>query len=69
MARKVLDSNIGDSEIDSIMDNIIAQNPQLNAQIEQVRNESNVFLCEVLRIYQYEDKALVKVLKDTYSLE
>lgn len=64
MARKVLDSNVGDADIDTLMDNIISQNPQLNAQIEMVHNESNVFLCKVLRIYSYEDKALVKVLDD-----
>ena len=62
MSRKVLDSNIGENDVDIIMNNIIAQNPQLNAQIEQVRNENNIFLCRVLRIYSYEDKAYVKIL-------
>ena len=68
MSRKVLDSNIGESDVDTIMNNIIAQNPQLNAQIEQVRNESNVFLCEILRIYPYEDKAFVKVLNNNKNI-
>lgn len=62
MSRKVLDSNIGENDVDIIMNNIIAQNPQLNAQIEQVRNENNIFLCRVLRIYSYEDKAYVKII-------
>ena len=62
MSRKVLDSNISDADIDFVMNNIIAQNPQLNAQIEQVRNESNVFLCKISRIYPYEDKAWVRIL-------
>lgn len=62
MSRKVLDSHIGENEVDTIMNNIIAQNPQLNAQIEKVHNESNVFLCKILRIYNYEDKVYVKIL-------
>lgn len=62
MSRKVLDSHMGDNEVDTIMNNIIAQNPQLNAQIEMVHNESNVFLCKILRIYSYEDKVYVKIL-------
>lgn len=62
MSRKVLDSNVSDADVDAIMNSIIAQNPQLNAQIEEVRNESSIFLCKVLRIYPYEDKAYVKVL-------
>lgn len=64
MSRKVLDSNIGDSDIEYIFDNIVAKNPQLNAQIEKVHNESSIFLCEILRIYPYEDKALVKILNN-----
>lgn len=64
MSQKILDGSLGDADIDTIMDSIIAQNPQLNAQIESVRNESNVFLCEVLRVYQYEDKALVRILNN-----
>lgn len=62
MSRKVLDSHFGDNEVDAIMDNIIAQNPQLNAQIEKVHNESSIFLCKILRIYSYEDKVYVKIL-------
>lgn len=68
MSRKVLDSNISDADIDFVMNNIVAQNPQLNAQIEQVRNESNVFLCQVLRIYPYEDKAKVKIINNNESV-
>ena len=62
MSRKVLDYTVGESEADIIMNNIIAQNPQLNAQIEKVHNESNVFLCKILRIYSYDDKAFVKII-------
>ena len=62
MSRKVLDSNIGDADIDIIMNNIVAQNPQLNARIENVSNETNLYLCKVLRIYAYEDKGYVELL-------
>ena len=62
MSRKVLDSNIGEADADLLLHSIIADNPQLNSQIEEVRNESNVFLCEVLKIYSYEDVALVRIL-------
>jgi len=62
MSRKVLDSNISDADVDTIMNEIIAQNPQLNAQIEKVHNENNAFLCKVLRLYPFEDKAYVKIL-------
>ena len=68
MSRKVLDSNVGESDVDAIMNSIVAQNPQLNAQIEQVRNESNVFLCEVLRIYPYEDRAFVRILNNNKKI-
>lgn len=68
MSRKVLDSNLGDNDVDTLMHEIIAQNPQLNAQIEKVHNESNVFLCKVLRIYPYEDKAYVNILNNNQNV-
>lgn len=68
MSRKVLDSSFGDADFDTIFDNIVSQNPQLNDQIEEVRRESNVFLCEVLRIYSFEDKAYVKILNSGKSI-
>lgn len=68
MSRKVLDNNVGASDVDAIMDSIIAQNPQLNAKIEQVYNDNNAYLCEVLRIYPYEDKAYVRVLNNNKNI-
>lgn len=68
MSRKVLDSNVGDNDVEIIMNSIVAQNPQLNAEIERVSNESNVFLCKVLRIYPFEDKAYVKVLNNNRNI-
>lgn len=68
MSRKVLDTNVSDAEVNTIMDNIIAQNPQLNAQIEQVHNENNIFLCKLLRVYPYEDKAYVKLLNNDKNI-
>ena len=62
--RKVLDTPYSDADVDNVMHGIIAQNPQLNSQIEEVRNSNNAFLCEVIRIYPYEDKAYVKILDD-----
>ena len=64
MSDRVLDSNLGDADIDALFDGIVAENPQLNAQIEQVRNSNNAYLCEVLRVYPYEDKALVRILNN-----
>ena len=60
--RKIMDSHISDADVESVMNSIVAQNPQLNSQIEQVRNENNALLCEVLRIYSYDDKAYVRIL-------
>lgn len=63
MSRKVLDSSIGmDNEVESVMNSIVAQNPQLNSQIETVHNETHSYLCKVLRIYPFEDKAYVEIL-------
>lgn len=62
MSRRVLDGNYGDTSAEELLDYIVAQNPQLNAEIKKVHDESNVFLCKILRIYPYEDKALVKIL-------
>ena len=68
MSRKVFDSNIGGDDFDYIMHSIIAENPQLNARIEEVRNDNNAFLCKVLRIYSYDDKALVKVIDNNRNI-
>lgn len=64
MSKKVLDTPYSDADVDNVLHGIVAQNPQLNSQIEEVRNSNNAFLCEVIRIYPYEDKAYVKVLNN-----
>lgn len=68
MSRRVLDSSVSDEDIDRLMDSIVAQNPHLNERIETVHNENNVFVCKILRIYPYEDKALVKVLNNNKDI-
>ena len=62
--RRVLDSNIGDADFDKLFDSIIGDNPHLNKRIEDVHNENNMFLCEILRIYPYVDKAFVRILNN-----
>lgn len=56
------------SESRSLFDNVIASNPQLHRIINDVRNESNIFLCKIIRIYPYSDKAYVKVLNTGKSV-
>lgn len=50
------------SESKSLFDNVIASNPQLHKIIKEVQAESNIFLCKIIRIYPYSDKAYVKIL-------
>lgn len=64
MARTINDSHITEADVESLMDSIVAQNPHLNSRIEEVRNENNALLCEVLRIYPYDDTAYVRILDD-----
>ena len=56
------------SESKSLFDNVIASNPQLHRIIKEVRDESNMFLCKVIRIYPYSDKAYVKILNTGKSI-
>lgn len=60
--KKVSYESMGHDEISRIMNDIIAQNPYLNDEIEKVSNKSNMFLCKILRLYPYDDKALVKLI-------
>ena len=62
--RTALGSNLGEADFDRLFDSIIGSNPHLNNKIREVHNESNVFLCLVLRIYPYEDKAWVRILNN-----
>lgn len=62
MARKVLDATVTSSDFFDTFDKVVASNPQINKTITEVRNETNLFLCEVLQYYPQHDFCLVKVL-------
>lgn len=64
MAQTVNDGTYASSDLGTILDEIINTNPQLTQRIVDVKNESNIFLCKVLRYYTYKDMALVRVLND-----
>ena len=61
MARKVLDATVTSTDFYDVFDNVVASNPQLNQTITEVKNESNIFLVEILQYYPYQDLALVKI--------
>lgn len=62
MVRKVTDSTVVSADIDNIFNNIINNNTQLNKKIADVRSETNIFLCKILRFYHFSDLAYVQIL-------
>lgn len=62
MVRKVNDSHVVNMDLTNTIDNIVSVNPQLNSRIDDAFNKTNLFICEVLRFYPINDKALVKIL-------
>lgn len=52
------------SESKSLFNNIVASNTQLHDVITEYTNESNLFLCKIIRFYPYTDKAYVELLSD-----
>lgn len=62
MVKGALDSTVASSDFYNVFDNIVARNPQLNKSIEDVRNETNMFLVKVLRFYTHRDLAYVEEL-------
>ena len=64
MAQTVKDGTFVSSDLGRLFDDIINTNPKLSQRIVDVKNETNLFLCKVLRYYTYKDLALVKVLND-----
>lgn len=62
MVKGVLDSTSTSSDFYTVFDNIVATNPQLNKNIEDVRRETNLFLVRVLRFYPIRDLAFVEEL-------
>lgn len=62
MSRKVSDKTVVSSDINNLFDNIINNNVKLNRTIADVRSETNLFLCKILRFYNVSDLALVQIL-------
>lgn len=62
MVKGVLDGTSTSSDFYELFDNLVASNPQLNKTITDVRNETNLFLCKVLRFYSIRDLCWVKEL-------
>lgn len=66
--RGILDSTSASTDFYDTFDKVVATNPHLTKTITEVRNETNLFLCEVLQYYPYRDLALVQI-KDTNKKE
>ena len=64
MVQKAFDTTSTSSDFYTIFDNIVATNPQLNQRFVDISNETNLFLCKVLRFYNYRDLAYVELLND-----
>lgn len=62
MVKGVLDSTSTSTDFYTVFDNIVATNPQLNKTMDDVRNETNLFLVKVLRFYTHRDLAYVQEL-------
>ena len=62
MVKGLLDSTSTSSDFYTVFDNLVASNPQLEKTITEVRNETNLFLCKVLRFYTIRDLCLVREL-------
>lgn len=62
MVKGVLDSTNTSSDFYNLIDDIVASNPQLNKVITDVRNETNLFLCKILRFYTIRDLCWVREL-------
>ena len=62
MVKGALDGTSTSSDFYTVFDNIVATNPQLNKTIDDVRNETNLFLVKVLRFYTHRDLAYVQEL-------
>ena len=67
MVKGVLDSTTASSDFYNLFDGLVASNPQLSKTIKEVRNETNLFLCKVLRFYTIKDLCLVKELNSGKS--
>ena len=68
MARTVNDGTHVKSDIRKIFDEAINSNPRLTERLVNVKNESNIFLCKVLKYYTYRDLALVRILNDNSTV-
>lgn len=62
MVKGALDSTSTSSDFYTVFDNLVATNPHLTKTINEVRNETNLFLCKVLRFYTTRDLAFVQEL-------
>lgn len=64
MVQTVNGGTYASSDIKHIFNDLINSNPQLSQRIIDVKNESNIFLCKILRYYTYKDLALVRILNN-----
>lgn len=64
MVQKALDTTSTSSDFYTIFDKVVATNPHLNQRFIDISNETNLFLCKVLRFYNYRDLAYVELLTD-----
>lgn len=62
MARTIYNTTTTSNEFDTLFDDRISRNPQLNKQIEDVKNDTKLYLGKILRFYNVRDLALVRNL-------
>ena len=62
MVKGVMDNTSTGKDFYTLFDNMVATNPQLEKTITEVRNETNLYLCKILRFYGTRDLAYVHEL-------
>lgn len=62
MARTLKDGTYVSSDFTKAFSQLVSTNENLNNRINEVSDESNLFLCKILRFYTYSDEALVRIL-------
>ena len=68
MAKTVKDGTFATSDLGNLFDDIINSNTRLTERIVNVKNETNIFLCKILKYYTYKDMALVRILNDNSEI-
>ena len=62
MVDKYRDGTFVSSDVGKIFNHMVGVNETINTRIKEVSDQSNIFLCKILRFYTVSDKALVKIL-------